>query len=89
MTSRTGIATFLTPTLGGSLADAVAAFMQHLGAGALDWSVQVEILLHPTDGTLLLVGHEAHHGAGGAGAGGAARAVEVVLVIGGRIEVND
>ena len=55
----------------------------------LDRYLQVQVTLHPTDGTLLLVSHKTHDVAGGTGACGAARAVEVVLVIGGGIEVND
>ena len=40
------------------------------------------------DGPTLLPGDQADDGAGGAGAGGAAGPVQVVLVVGGRIEVD-
>ena len=55
---------------------------------SLDRCPQIEVLLHAADGPLLLSSDETDHRSGCAGAGGTSRPVEIVLVVGGWVEVN-
>ena len=54
-----------------------------------DGSVEIEILLHAADGSSLIAGDEADDGPGGAGSCRTSGAMQVVLVVGWRIEVDD
>ena len=62
--------------------------LEHVESRRLDRCSEVEIVLHPPDGPLLLSGHQADHRSGGAGPSGASRPVQVVLVVARGIEVD-
>ena len=51
--------------------------------------LKIEVSLHAPDRSLLISGHQAHHGSPGTGPRRAARAMEIVLVVGWGIEVNN
>ena len=57
--------------------------------GAVHRRRQAEATLHLQRRLHLIGGEDRHHDAGGAGAASAAGAVDVVLLVGGRIEVHD
>lgn len=57
-------------------------------AWRLDWACRVEVALHASHGSLLIVRDKTDNGAGRAGVAGAARPVEVGLGIGWRVETD-
>ena len=62
---------------------------QHLGIGLVDRLVEADLALHPAGALDPLGGDEGDDDTGAPGPGGAARAVDVRLVVLGRVEVED